>query len=144
MFDELTKYKHHDHFFFKETDSLSKVCNAPTDKGGVYLIWKLSKSRVELIYIGSSGQKAKDGTLKVRIAGLGGIKDRLVNGKQFGNRRSVTFPIKMLTENIDALDIYWYVTYDENHKDFPGEIETMLLKRFHELYGRLPEWNKEF
>ena len=32
MFDELSKYKQTKHFFFKVTDKLNKVCNAPTDK----------------------------------------------------------------------------------------------------------------
>ena len=39
MFDELTKYKHSDHFFFKVTQKLAKVCNAPADKSGVYNAW---------------------------------------------------------------------------------------------------------
>lgn len=144
MFDELTKYKHNDHFFFEATQKLSEVCNAPTDKSGVYIIYKLARGKVEMVYIGSSGQKNKDGTIKTRTAGLGGIKDRLVNGKQFGGSRKVTLPIVMKLQKIDALDIYWYVTYDENHKDFPKVIESILIKKFHSVYGRLPEWNKEF
>ncbi|MBK6340659.1 MAG: hypothetical protein IPF63_14110 [Bacteroidetes bacterium] len=55
MFDELNKYKQNDHFFFKPTDNLGKVCNAPTDKSGVYVIHALKGGRVELIYIGRSG-----------------------------------------------------------------------------------------
>ena len=144
MFDELTKYKHNDHFFFEANQKLIEVCNAPTDKSGVYLIYKLAKGRVELIYIGASGQKNKDGTIKTRTAGLGGLKDRLVNEKQFGGARKVTFSLVMKLQKIDALDIYWYVTHDNNHKNFPRDIEAMLIEKFHSIYGRLPEWNKEF
>ena len=144
MFDELTKYKNNNHFFFEATQKLSEVCNAPTDKSGVYLIYKLAKGKIELIYIGSSGQKNKDGSLKTRTAGFGGLKDRLVNGKQFGGSRKVTFPLVMKLQNIDALDIYWYVTHDDTHKDFPRDIEVILIEKFHSIYGRLPEWNKGF
>ena len=48
MFDELNKYKHNDHFFFKPTDNLNSVCNAPTDKSGVYIIYELKKGRIPL------------------------------------------------------------------------------------------------
>ncbi|MDP9230928.1 MAG: hypothetical protein M3O67_09700 [Bacteroidota bacterium] len=51
MFDELTKYKHNDHFFFEATQKLPVVCNTPTDKSGVYIIYKLAREKVELIYI---------------------------------------------------------------------------------------------
>ncbi len=33
-------------------------------------------------------------------------------------------------ENIDALDIYWFVTYDEDHKDLPGFVEAILMQHF--------------
>lgn len=143
MFSELNKYKHSDHFFFKYHQNLAEVCNAPRDKSGVYIIYKLAGGKVEMVYIGASGMKKEDGTLKTRTAGLGGLKDRLVNGKQFGDRRRITFPQIMQTQNIDGLDIYWYVTYDDHHKDFPTEIERMLLEKFRGIYGRLPEWNNE-
>lgn len=50
MFDELTKYKHNDHFFFEAKQKLSEVCNAPTDKSGVYIIYKLARGKVEMVY----------------------------------------------------------------------------------------------
>ncbi len=144
MFDELTKYKHNDQFFFDGIKKLSEVCNAPTDKSGVYIIYKLAKGKIELIYIGSSGKENKDGTIKTRKAGLGGLKDRLANGKQFGDRRRITFPIVMKLPLIEALDIYWYLTFDNLHKDIPKTVEIMLLEKFHSIYGRLLECNSEF
>ena len=96
-----------------------------TDKSRVYLICKLAKGKVELIYIGSSGQKNKDGSLITRTAGLGGIKDQLVNVKQFSGSRKVIYPLVMKFQNIDALNIYWYVTHEETHQDFPKDIEVI-------------------
>ena len=104
MFDELNKYSHNDHFFFKPTDNLGQVCNAPTDKSGVYIIYALKGGRIELIYIGRSGEIKSDGSLFIRKAGLGGLKDRLVNGKQFGEPRRNSWKSQMATEKIEALD----------------------------------------
>jgi hypothetical protein len=87
MFDELTKYQSTDHFFFRPVDNLGQVCNASTDKSGVYVVYALKDGRIELIYIGCSGKIKPDGELFIRKAGLCGIKDRLVNGKQFGRPR---------------------------------------------------------
>lgn len=144
MFDELKKYKNNDHFFFKPEDGLSKVCNAPNDKSGVYLVYALAQGRIELIYIGMSGLEQKDGTLKTRKAGLGGMKDRIVNGHHFGKTpRRQSWPIQMLKENIEALDVYWWVTYDEKTSDFPRNVEEVLLQKHFDLYSRLPRWNKK-
>ena len=144
MFDELTKYKHTNHFFFKPSDNLSERCNAPTDKSGVYTIYALKGGHVELIYIGRSGEVKADGSLFIRKAGLGGIKDRLVNGKQFGETRRSSWRTQMLKEKIEALDIYWYVTHNDKFVDCPRILENRLLQKHFDIYGRLPKWNNEF
>src|ERR1044071_3252823 len=114
MTDELTKYKEHGHFFFQPTQQLRDVCNAPSDKSGVYIIYELRRGKVNLIYIGCSGRQKKDGTMFIRKAGLGGLRDRLVNGHQFGKTpRRISWPIQMTTEGIEALDIYWFATHSE-------------------------------
>jgi hypothetical protein len=101
MFDELEKYKNKDHFFFKPDDILSQVCNAPDDKSGLYIVYALAKGRIELIYIGISGTEQKEGTLKTRKAGLGGMKDRIVNGHHFGKvPRRKSWPAQMLKEGV--------------------------------------------
>ena len=144
MFDELRKYKNNDHFFFRPEDGLSQVCNAPNDKSGIYLVYALAQGRIELVYIGISGLEQKDGTLKTRKAGLGGMKDRIVNGHHFGKTpRRRSWPIQMLKENIEALDVYWWVTYDEKTLDFPRSVEEVLLQKHLDIYGRLPRWNKQ-
>ena len=80
MLEELTKYQQNGRFQFKLQDKLQEVCNAPSDKSGVYLIYAVKKDKRELIYIGCSGKITKDGSMFIRKAGFGGIKDRLING----------------------------------------------------------------
>lgn len=143
MFDELNKYNHNDHFFFKPTDNLGQVCNAPTDKSGVYIIYALKGGRIELIYIGRSGAVKSDCSLFIRKAGLGGLKDRLINGKQFGEARRNSWKVRMLNEKIEALDIYWYATHNDKFVDCPRILENQLLKIHLDIYGKLPRWNNE-
>jgi hypothetical protein len=146
MFDELKKYKNAGTFSFRLTESLREKCNAPIDKGGVYLIYKAIKGEEVLVYIGSSGQKNKDGTLKIR---KGGLKDRLVNGyhpHRFGEAKRIkrcdAFRKHMQAINIPELVFYWWVTYDDINSDFPTDVEAMLSKRYYEKYQKQPEWHK--
>jgi len=142
MFDELDKYTQKNHFFFRSTDILKEVCNAPLDKDGVYLIYELKNGKIDLVYIGSSGKKLSDASIKTRI---GGIRDRIINGHQFGKTpRKRSWPIKMLAENIEALDIYWWITYDDNFRDCPMQVEDTLLSNHLNIYGKLPRWNKKY
>ena len=144
MFDELNKYEQHDHFFLKAQDSLREVCNAPTDKSGVYIVCALKNGKIELIYIGCSGKHLGDDTMFIRKAGLGGIKDRIVNGHQFGKiPRRKSWIAQIEKEKIEALDIYWYATHNQKYSDCPRVLENTLLKKHLSIYGRLPKWNKE-
>jgi hypothetical protein len=144
MFDELNKYEHNNHFYFKPTDSLRQACNAPTDKSGIYIFYALKNGKIELIYIGRSGEVKSDDSLFIRKAGLGGLKDRLVNGKQFGEPRRNSLKAKMLKEKIEALDIYWYATHNDKFVDCPRILENKLLQKHFDIFGRLPKWNNEF
>ncbi len=145
MFEKiLNKYKIKGYFTFKPFESLESKCNAPTDKNGIYLIYKIMNTQEELIYIGSSGQM-KDGKLKTRKSGLGGMKDRIVNGyhPKFGKiRRKKAFPIQMNIENIPQLKFYWFVTYDDENKDIPSEVEKKLTNEYKNIFGKLPDWHK--
>jgi len=144
MFDELSKYSYNNHFFFTQRDNLKEVCNAPTDKSGIYVVYALKNGNVDLVYIGCSGKIEKDGSMFIRKAGLGGIKDRLVNGHQFGKTpRRISWSNQMKLENIEALDVYWYITHNENFMDCPRKVENKLLKKYLNLKGQLPKWNNE-
>lgn len=141
MFDELDKYKQNDHFFFNPMDKLGVVCNAPTDKAGIYVVNALKNGRVELIYIGRSGKVNDDGMLFIR---KGGIKDGIVNGHQFGKSpRRISWPRQMTLENIEALDVYWYVTHNAEYVDCPRVLENELLQNYLEMHDHLPRWNNE-
>jgi hypothetical protein len=141
MFEQLEKYKTNGHFFFEEKDDLNNVCNASKNGIGVYLVYALNKAKTELIYIGFSGKIKQDGTTKIR---KGGIFDRLVNGKQFDEPRKKSWKQKLISERIDALDIYWYETLDRNHNDIPVSIEGSIIQTFFDINGKLPKWNKKY
>ena len=140
MFDILTKYKNNGYFDFEPDDKLVSVCNAPTNKSGVYLVWNSTcNGNKELIYIGRSGKK-ENGKIVHRKAGLGGIKDRLVNGHQFGKfPRKRIWPIIMLQYGIKKLTVSWFDT--EN--DDPVEVERLLLNEILHISGSLPVWNNQ-
>ena len=141
MFKQLDKYKSNGHFFFSKNEELKSTCNAPINGIGVYVVYALKGGKIELIYIGSSGKILQNGKKKIRI---GGIADRIVNGKQFGEPRRKSWKSKIIAENIEALDIYWYETFDKKNNDIPSTIEGILIQQFYHIYGVLPKWNKEF
>ena len=137
MFDELTKYKNNGHFFFERGQTLSQVCNAP-EKAGVYYILMLRKGKIELVYIGASGTINQRGEFRTQL-----LRGRL-NNKQDGKKRQQFFEAIMLENEIEALDIYWFVTFDEKHRHIPTYVEALLLQKHFDIYGCLPQWNKCF
>jgi hypothetical protein len=120
---------------------LRKVCNAPEDKMGVYVIYALKNGLKELIYIGCSGKVNSDGSPIIRIRGM---KSRLVDGKQFKEPRRKSWKKQMANEKIDALEIHWFVTLDCTHKDLPAYVEAKLIQEYFSQNGKLPRWNKNF
>jgi hypothetical protein len=137
MFDELKKYKNNGHFFFERGQTLSKVCNAP-EQAGVYYILMLRKGKIELVYIGSSGTINQKGEFKTQL-----LRGRL-NNKQNGTKRQQFFEEIMVQKEIEALDIYWFVTFDKDNQHLPSYVEASLLQKHFDIYGYLPGWNKEF
>lgn len=139
MFEILQKYQHCGNFKFRRFDDLKDVCNAPTNKSGVYLVWTEIGGERYLLYIGRSG-KMENGKIKLRKSGLGGMKDRLVNGQQFGKMaRRRSWPMIMEKQGISELEIYWYDT----GTDDPDDIEGKLLKEVLDAFGNLPPWNSQ-
>ncbi|MDZ7876682.1 MAG: hypothetical protein U5L45_03385 [Saprospiraceae bacterium] len=140
MFDETKKYKLNGHFFFKKGDKLSEVSKEVPNEPGVYYILRLVNGRVDLVYIGKAGTVTQNCEFKEQ-----GLKSR-INNKQEDIKRQDFFYNKMISENIDGLDIYWFVTKtkDKQNNDLPSYVEGVLVQRFYEDQGHLPLWNKAF
>lgn len=138
MFEELKKYKNKGHFFFKNGDNLKEVSKDVPEMPGVYYIIRLARGRVDLVYIGKSGTIQQDETFSDQL-----LRGR-INNKQEGIKRQKFFEQKMIEEKIDGLDIYWFVTMDDKDNDLPGFVEGLLMQRYFEIYGHLPQWNKSF
>jgi hypothetical protein len=138
MFDELNKYKTNGHFFFKKGDNLKKVSKDVPELPGVYYILRLAKGKIDLVYIGKSGTINQDGTCKDQL-----LRGR-INNKHNGMKRQEFFEQKMMNEDIDGLNIYWFATIDKHSNDLPGYVEGLLMQRYFDVHGMLPSWNKCF
>jgi len=138
MFQELDKYKIKGHFFYTKNDLLSEQSKDVPNLPGVYLVYRLARGKIDIVYIGKSGTIQQDGKPKDQ-----GLRKRLNNTHQGLNRQEY-FNTKIEEENIEALDIYWYVTFDDDYRDLPSFVEGLLIQKFFDLYGQLPIWNLEF
>ena len=141
MFDQLERFKKKGHFFLNQDEALETVCNAPKSGVGVYTIYQLKDGRVSLVYIGASGGILQNGK---KNANPLGIWDSIVNGIQFGEPRRKSWAAKLKAENIDALDIYWFETFDKKHSDIPMYVAAHCLQFHFDLFDVLPQWNDEF
>lgn len=144
MIEALEKYKESGIFVFKPEDKLTQVCKAvPNDKSGIYLIYGISNGEKELIYIGRSGQLLYGYPSHKK----GGLRGRFTSGKQqfnypVSNVRQIAWPKKMKDDEIDSLEVHWFVTLDETVKDCPMVLEKKLLQTFQDEKGDLPKWNR--
>jgi hypothetical protein len=136
MFDEVKKYKKTDHFFLRSDGNLESSCNAPKISNGVFVVYQLKHGRIDLVLIGSSGKLQKSGSLKKTDS----LYNSIVKDPQFG----LSWISKIKKEDIDGLDIYWYETFNQKTKDIPFFVQSLLLQKYFEIYGRLPDWNTEF
>ena len=73
-----------------------------------------------------------------------GLYGRICQGKQFDTSRKKSWPMKMRDQNIDELQIHWYVTFDEKITDIPAQVEATLIQEYYRKHKRLPDWNEEF
>lgn len=136
MFDELKKYKKNDHFFLMKGGLLSDVSKEVPEMPGVFYIIRLAKGRVELVYIGKSEITNQDDNGKSQLLRSS------INNLQNGTKGQIISDQKFESENIDGLDIYWFVTFDEKNKDLPAFVEGKIMQRFFDQYGRMPKWNR--
>ena len=101
------------------------------------MVWTEVDGERYLLYIGRSGKK-DGGVIVHRKAGLGGMKDRLVNGHQFGKiPRRHSWPMAMEKLGISELEVNWYDTGEDD----PVRVEKALLDEVIEVSGQLPPWN---
>jgi hypothetical protein len=140
IFSELERFQERGSFEFKQTDTLSKACNAPDDSSGIYLVFADKISDESLIYIGISGREGEKGKIIHRDDGIYG---RIVKGKQFGKARRNSWPLKMKTDNIKTIYVKWFVTYGRYDQIIPRPIENAYLELILQKDGMLPMWNKE-
>lgn len=130
MFDELEKYKNNDHFFLKKGDLVSAASTEVPEMPGVYYVIKLAQGRIELVYIGKSGMVNGDDDSKSQL-----LRSSIIQQQLF-------FAQKFVDENIEGLDIYWFVTMDDKNKELPSFVEGQIMQRFYDQNRRMPKWNR--
>ncbi len=133
MFDILDRYTHNGNFVFCQLENLAEKYNAPKNKSGVYIVFNQDNA---LIYVGRSGKKLPDGTIKHRKDGIYG---RLVKGKQFEKSRKKSLPLKMKEEGFSLLKVFWYDTENDN----PEAVEYILLHEFKTKFETTLIWNSQ-
>ena len=67
MFDETKKYKTQGHFIFKKGNSLKVQSHDVPELPGVYYIQRLTKGKVDLVYIGKSGTMLQTGEFRNQL-----------------------------------------------------------------------------
>lgn len=141
MYKELEKFKVSNSFTFTIEDSLEQACNA-SEGAGVFVVYAVEGDAKELIMVGSTGTVQNDGTLKSKN---GGLYDKIVNGHQFAKTgRKYSWPAQMKLENISALEVVWYETFNADVKAIPTAVEGQVLQSFLDANAKLPRWNVAF
>ena len=142
MYKEVSKFKNSGSFQFSPSVELEEVCNAPMDASGVFLVYALDGEEKVLIMVGSTGTVQNDGTLKAKN---GGLYDKIVNGHQFAKTaRKYTWKTQLAKEKIEALEVFWYETYNAKTKVIPTFVEGQILQLFLKENNKLPKWNVAF
>lgn len=142
MYTEVSKFKNSGSFQFSPSDELEEVCNAPIDASGVFLVYALEGEEKALIMVGSTGTVQNDGSLKAKS---GGLFDKIVNGHQFAKTaRKYSWKTQLKTEKIDAVEVFWYETYNNKTKVIPTFVEGQILQLFLKENDKLPKWNVAF
>ena len=143
---KLSKYNNKGEFTFHHDDDFNKVCNAPKNEGGVYIVSSVSPKSEHVIYIGASGKMLQNGTFKVRN---GGMRYRIVNGTTTDVsgkiiRRKKLWKENMMNQHITTIKIRWWVTFNAQNHDISTCVEGKLIQEYFNKYRKLPEWNKTY
>ena len=135
-FEETNLYKTNDHFFYEVGQDLSSLTEKVPDLGGVFYILKLAKGRVDLVSLGKSNTLLDSKKKKVNSLKQGILY--FPNGEE----REPFLLEKMKKEQVDAIDIYWYVTLDKKNDHLPEYVLGLLMQRYYENFGKLPIWDE--
>ncbi|HRZ31240.1 MAG TPA: hypothetical protein P5188_02925, partial [Flavobacterium sp.] len=128
MYKEVSKFKNSGSFQFSTNDDLEVVCNAPNEASGVFLVYAIQEENRELIMVASTGTVQNDGTLKAKN---GGLYDKIVNGHQFAKTaRKYSWKTQLKLEKIEAVEVFWYETYNYKTKVIPTFVEGQILQLF--------------
>lgn len=138
MFTELDKYLKSGSFIFRKGDNLKSVSKNVPNLPGVYYFVNVQGDKSEIVYIGKSGTMLQKGEFKNQL-----LNDRL-NNKQDGVKRQVYLDLKFKDEEVDAINIFWFITFDEHNQDLPSYVEGILVQKYYDHYRNLPKWNKYF
>ena len=134
MFDELEKYKDNGHFFYESGTDILKITQNLPNIPGLFYILRLAYGKIDLVYVGNSDSTKINN--KPQQQSLRTILSKRKKGMRFQD-----FLDRVIEkENIDALDIYWFVTDDDD----PSDVANEILQNYYDFQGTLPMWNKSF
>ena len=129
-----TCFNHNGSLTFDPKKKLKKIINeskVPASPGIYFISYQQT-----ILYIGKAGTVNQNGDFKTQK-----LKQRL-SAKQDHMSRELYFRKGMLEKKIPSIDIYWFVTIDDDQKFLPAYIELKAIQMFYEKFNCLPEWNK--
>jgi hypothetical protein len=80
----------------------------------------------------------QDGSFKVQK-----LKKRIQNMQNSTTSRQSYFENKIQECNLDSIEVEWFVTFVDDQKDLPLNIEGTLLQLYFDKNGVLPCWNNQ-
>lgn len=128
MFDHLERLKESGNFLIMRNTNFVDNCNVPENVKGVFIVYELARSGIEMVYIGHSGEN----DLRSHLL------DTANGGLSIGQKID---EIKKVSQSA-GLDIYWYVCPEGNAKSTPKIMGEKALAMFLSLNLRMPKWNR--
>lgn len=120
----LEKYQTQGTFLFQSGERLTPNCKDIPNEPGVYLIFTVKDEKKVLAYIIASGKMNQDGSVKIQK-----LKKRIQNMQNSTTRRQTHFENEIEKLGFDSIEVNWYVTYINEHKDLPLNIEGTPLQQ---------------
>ena len=136
QYDEMFPTK--GYFRLKRGENL-RACisrNEVPEMPAAYLIYGVTRTQSDLLYIGKSGTLRTDGTFKNQ--GLA-TRLRMKQGKKW---RAEFYEEQMQDLQLSGLEFRWWGTFDHDDRVLPILAEAELFQAYFNDCGRLPAWNK--